>query len=466
MSTFTSILKFVGKNVAAGAASKIGGDAMGFVLDKIFGSEEDPVISAIQKLGKQLDAIQGTLSVMDGELHAISSELQKVVQNQLYMEWSTVDIQIQKCIVQIQTQYQRYIDYAKNPKSTTKEEVEQLISDILNTDNGAEVSLVTISNFVVGSDQAKGCLELWADMVAPMLMKKESPYLSYKLAVEQYMNYYSRILVAQLNAAHLLVEAFNKQGNHPLAITERDKYRKLISSQEAQFIRNLDVLVASFISSAGEEPVFFDPGFGGFVYCSYELIDCIQTYSAGAGYEWSYYRPSIQHSMAEEILAAAYAMDEDERRIVVYMIYPPKTPYLNVNNIPLDNVEVQLVDAAEPDGVGIPASHVQSITVSSDDKLPGKRFIKRFIYENLQDGAYRLKNQNGQNGLLDLPTIFPMKSENLPTLQFQHPKFLNYILTVDPAKQFDFMEFVAYRFGIASLVLDRNYDILKKAVWA
>jgi hypothetical protein len=59
MSTFSSGLKFVGKEIASGFLGAIGSDFAGFVLSSIFGdSSNKEVMEALRQIGEQLKQIE------------------------------------------------------------------------------------------------------------------------------------------------------------------------------------------------------------------------------------------------------------------------------------------------------------------------------------------------------------------------------------------------------------------------
>jgi len=86
MSVTTDALNFVGRGLASGALGNIGGQAMGFVLDEIFGGGGDD--SAIAKLGDQLNQIESMIQELLKELSedfsTIEKQLAEIKQEQLY----------------------------------------------------------------------------------------------------------------------------------------------------------------------------------------------------------------------------------------------------------------------------------------------------------------------------------------------------------------------------------------------
>ena len=316
MSATTDALEFVGKGLANGALSNIGGQAMGFVLDQIFGGTGDT--SAIAKLGEQLNQIEGMIQELLKELSkdfaTIEKQLADIKQEQLYTAWELRDNSAQEKIANINTQYNTYVEFAQNPKTTTKASIQQLTIDILNTNVGAANNRQQLYMLVTGSGEDKGLLQLWQEMVAPLIAANK---MSFYDAIENYMDYYAIIVYAQMRATVLLVEAYNHKKNPPLAKQTWDDYRKFVDQQELYFVTYLDVFAASELSKWRTT-----------IYISnvpFVAVDARQSFFAGSSFGW--HQPTSLHQQAEALLAYAQSMGPDERRVVVWMVYPRDYPY-------------------------------------------------------------------------------------------------------------------------------------------
>ncbi|HVR96158.1 MAG TPA: hypothetical protein VMW27_06065, partial [Thermoanaerobaculia bacterium] len=75
-------------------------------------------------------------------------------------------------------------------------------------------------------------------------------------------------------------------------------------------------------------------------------------------------------------------------------------------------------------------------------------YLKRYVFADsesggLTDGQYTMTNLNGQNGLVPLPT-YVSSEMGLPDPPFQSVSETNYVMQVNAADPFDFMNFSAY----------------------
>src|SRR5215813_7601046 len=134
MGKFVDVLVFVGKNIAAGAVSYVGGQAAGYVLAEIFGTEgptNQQMLDAINALGEELTGIENTLAEMQADLDENFAEIEqmltKIDQQARYIAWQQVNDEVVKYVSQIQTQYSTYVEYAVAAASTSQQEVASLV---------------------------------------------------------------------------------------------------------------------------------------------------------------------------------------------------------------------------------------------------------------------------------------------------------------------------------------------------
>jgi len=431
MSVTTDALNFVGRGLASGALGNIGGQAMGFVLDEIFGGGGDD--SAIAKLGDQLNQIESMIQELLKELSedfsTIEKQLAEIKQEQLYLDWGVRDNTAQEKITNINTQYSTYIEYAKNPKTTSKASIEQLTTQILDTNAGAANNRAQLNALVTGSGEDKGLLQLWQEMVAPLIAGDK---MSFYDAIENYMDYYATIVYAQMRATVLLVEAYNLKKNPPVATDTWKAYRQIVDQQELRFLTYFDVFAASELSKWKTLDTVF-PYAMKFDKLTFAAIEAKQSFYAGSSFGW--HQPTSMHQQAEALLAYAQSMGPDERRIVVWMVYPRdfthgKTPPKPVANF--DQVEVSITPVDDDKGVVVKTtSSILRVTENPDHT------INRFIFLPQLDGAYVLKDMNGTSGLPDVTGYEG-------NVYFQHPNYLAFKMSVSPDKQFDFTEFAPY----------------------
>ena len=430
MANLGSALTFIGEGLANGALSSVVSFGAGFILDAIFGNPDQKILNELNELGQELNTIESTLVNIEDELDAISKELAKIAQEQLYQAWETRDNDVQEIITKIKAQFQTLIQFAKNAKDTSKEEVDELVSNILNTNSGALVNLEQLQTLVLGSGQDKGVLQLWTDMVAPLTTKNTFPIGK---ALNSYLKYYVHIVSAQMRAANLLVQAFNKQQSRNNAMDSYRRYRKIANSQEVPFIKNIDFLIRNSLSTGG---TYGPIGQGNFSF-QYEYLPLMQSYFAGGAFKGEY-QPSPIHRQAEEILSSAQAMGPKERRIVVWMVYPanfaisaPPPPGIDFGNLNLKIVEV----GTDRENSSNPTLS-QNIPVITGESPHN---IRRFVYETVKSGDYRMVDMNGSE--YGLP---PINGSAQKTVYFQEPFYLNYTLTVNNVTPFDFMDFLVY----------------------
>ena len=155
-------LIFVGKNIAAGALSYVGGQAAGYVLAEIFGTEgptNQEMLDAINALGQELTGIEDTLAEIQADLDENFAEIEqmltKIDQQARYIAWQQVNDEVVNYVSQTQTQYSTYVEYAVAAATTSKQEVRSLVQQIQDTNVGAKVSLYGINSFVLAATRPR-----------------------------------------------------------------------------------------------------------------------------------------------------------------------------------------------------------------------------------------------------------------------------------------------------------------------
>ena len=225
----------------------MGAKLWGLSSTNIFNGTGD--LAAIAKLGDQLNQIEGMIQELLKELSedfaTIERQLADIKQEQLYTAWELRDNSAQEKITNINTQYNTYVEFAQNPKTTSKSSIAQLTTDILDTNAGAANNRQQLNMMVTGSGEDKGLLQLWQEMVAPLIAADKMTFYD---AIDNYMDYYATIVYAQMRATVLLVEAYNHKKNPPLAKQNWEDYRKLVDQQELCFLTYVDVFAASELS--------------------------------------------------------------------------------------------------------------------------------------------------------------------------------------------------------------------------
>jgi hypothetical protein len=442
--------------------------ALGPAIQTAFGDDQQTLsllqadlgqqAQAIAALGAQLTGIADTLSLITGAIANIQSLLQQIQQEQLFENWQAVDIEMTNDISAINTAFSTYGQYLAtfhpDPPNltTTLTEIEELVSNILDVNVGPKDGLTKIHNFILDSGQSKGVLQLWSAMVTPLVA---GGLLDYRLAVQQYFQYYQKLAFAQLTATNLLMEAYNFNGDSVNAAASWNQYKRQILAQEDTFITWLFPLVQAGVygglnpSSGGANFTAFD--------ASMQINPGAQMVQGDANPGDAFYAPSSIFAAAEQLLANLYLTSPSDRRIVVHMGYPSvpgMTSVLDHLNLTLtpDGTQ-QTINAVSGNRLGAPfvvlpppggAGEYPDENASSAYFLGGGGYyLKRYVFTDqsfggLVDDSYTLTSLNGQDGLV------PMFTYLNPGAPFQQDSVVNYILQVNAAQQADFMNFEAY----------------------
>jgi hypothetical protein len=427
----TGILAAVGTAVVTGVASKIGGEAAGWALSEIFSGPDSEQAQEIKNLGVQLDQVAEAVSAMRLELkndmNYIQEELREIKEEQLYIAWEVRDNDLQEYITQINVQYKRFSDYANNPKETSKLEVSNIVEDILNTNNGAANAMAQIHTILIGSGKDKGVLQLYSDMIEPVIMSgKQSCYT----ALDSYFNYYIDAAYAQQRALYLLIEAFHQQENNPLAKSQRINYQKFVKSQEIPFLSTIDKMLRQEIKE--ERNIL-------------EYSKAVQDYS-GQGYYAAHYNPTQPRAKAERILANSLCLDVTQKRLVVWMIYPTlSSGGVLYDKRDFDGLTINVCIAGNESSSGISPSYSHIVTTIEGytggtlyDLYTTDHKYKRMVFEDLPGGSYGLKDMN------DIPGLEPVDGSNQKVDYFQDPKYLNYQMIINDTQKSNFMDFSVY----------------------
>lgn len=420
------ILLGIGVAIVEGMATKVGEEGMGWVLHQIgIGGDESNDVG--EELGQIEDAINGVKRELKIDTEKILKELKVIEQQQLYQAWETRDTQLQKYITQINVQYSRFLDYAQNPKTTSKSDVENLVQEILDTNSGAAISLAEISTLISGSGADKGVLELYREMTAPIIQDGK---IYARQGINSYFQYYMNAAYAECTALYLLIEAFHFQNNRPLAKKQFEAYRKYAYNQENPFISNLQYLMRAGCTSISL--------FGGKLFKSDEKVKSRQDYWAQA-YFVSGYDSNTVRAKAERIFCNSLALSKSENRIAINMVYDPWTPQ-DVNS-----VLIPIISASKENPVDILPSREDEFTFPGVDM--GNRGgysgvaelkLRRMIYENVPGDIYRMKDLNNTSGLEN------QNGSGTKVRYFQDPKYLQNTFIVNTGSRHNSMDFRSF----------------------
>jgi hypothetical protein len=454
-------------NTLFGSGQTSGGETLGAIQQELStdwkGSQATLTIlsdgisqqgAQLLEMGTQISAIATAIASINTQLSSFAAMLANLAQQSLYLQWQNVDNEITEYIVQIDTAFASYGEYTSNYATTPCNEVKGLMTDVLNVNNGPSVALNAISAFILQDSQANSVLELWSQMVSPLIAAGQ---IDYRDAVRQYIAYYRKLAYAQLRATNLVMEAYNYNGDATSAASAWTAYKSTILRQESTFITWLLPLVYSAMQQSN--PVSFTA-----VHAALQLDPGVQEIgTSGVGY----IEPSAVLRSAEDLLASLYLTDPEDRRIVVLMAY--------CNDDPIGSMvtPVALTLTQADGGGGTIAAQTSSVLgpfpwpnrfvwlgelAPADDNLVYVESlnVRRFVFAadagrtaGLPDGDYTITNLNGQDGLIPMETYVSAES-NRPNAPFMTNNVATYVLHVDGARQFDFMNFLAYSLPISS----------------
>lgn len=428
------------KGLAGGIAQEVGGQAAGWALSKIFGGDSGET-EAIQQLSDQLTQVANEVAQMDEEMQEwfgiIQEELIAIQQQQLYIAWQIRDNDLQGYITTLNVMYDRFISYTNNPATTSKDQISNLVDDILDTNDGAAVIIAQISNILVGSGSDKGALQLYTEMSETLVANgKQSCYKT----IDDYFNYYINAAYAQQTALYLLIEAFHQQNNDPLAQQQRILYRNYVKSQEIPFVANVEKILRQQLAVLHKGSSIYDSN--GF---SWTTVNALQDYSGQAYYNsYDYYKPTSVRNIAEQILLYSLCLEKGSNRIVVYMIWPTlSTDGMLYGNKEFDDIPIFIKNNETEEEITTSYSDVVQ-TIAKDqeehtyDCYNTEHKFKRIVYQDVPYGTYTLKDIN------NTPGLEPVDGSNQSINYFQDPMYLSYKMTINSFVQGSFMDFSVY----------------------
>jgi hypothetical protein len=399
------------------------------------------------EMGTQISAIATAVASINAQLSNFAELLSNLAQQNLYLQWQNVDNEITEYIVQIDTGFTRYGQYTANYATTAPSEVAELMADVLSTNNGPAVALNAISAFILQDSQAKSVLELWSNLVSPLVAGGQ---IDYRDAVKQYIAYYRKLAYAQLRATNLVMEAYNYNGDPTSAAAQWTQYKSTIRAQETTFITWLIPLVYSAVQQSQSSNFTT-------LHAALQLNPGVQALGTSG---LSYIEPSAVLRSAEELLASLYLTAPEDRRIVILMAFCNDAPIgALVTPIPLTLTQAGggggTIAAASNSPLGpYPWPNWSNSPTQAGPPDENMMFnslaIRRIVFEAtakdsaaLPDGDYNLTNLNGQGGLIPIETYVSFES-NRNTAPFMTNNVPSYLLHVDGARQFDFLNFLAY----------------------
>lgn len=414
----------------------------------------DQQTQMLSDLGGQIAALASSIAVIEGQIANIEALLQQIGQEQLYQDWSLIDSKLTDYLSAIQTGYATYGEYLADFSTIDTSLVSELAVDILDTNTGPRVGLTAIAAHIRDDGQQRGVLQLWSNMVAPLVT---AGIIDYRDAVSQYCAYYQKLAYAQLQATNLVMEAYNFRNTPKEAAQVWSDYRAHLLEQEPVFLNWLVPLVWAGVAGGTLVPQGGNQAGWCFSACdaSLQLNPGLQRLPGSQGHaNMAYYSPSEVFRQAEDLLATLYVTGESDRRIVVHMLFDAALESSGI----LSGVELSL----EPVGDGAsvnPATSLRlggpySIASTILEWVPDLNlytsgfYIKRYVFkadasdQSLADGAYQISNINGTQGLVPMNTYLSSVGNARP--QFMNDNVLAWTVAVGESQPFDFMNFMAY----------------------
>ena len=407
----------------------------------------------VADLGGTVASISGTLANFQADFDQIESDLAAIHLQQLYQAWQTSNIPNSALVVVANTAYQQYSDFLSDYTGTPTSAVTDFLTS-LNGLNSPEAVVQQIHENIVGRDQQKGLLQLWTEMVTPLIVRYT---IDYRDAVQQYMRYYQQLVFAQLCATNLAMEAATFSGAADLAAAAWTSYQQAVAAQENVFISSLIPLV----SAGGTDPRAWIKGSFNFsdvvmAQAALQLNPGLITLPADPTADSAYIEPSAVFERAESLLASLAVTDPPTQRIVVYVTY----------------VDGVIAGVVSPVALTLSSTNGQPPVAASSEAIlgpfilsgfsdynfwtgaigtTGRFWVKRFVYtgDALQSGTYTVTNMNGVNGLVAMDTYASTGDEGALGESGGPAPFMNgnvwkYPLSVDPTSPFAFMNFLAY----------------------
>jgi hypothetical protein len=415
----------------------------------------------IQNIGNRLTELSRAMSVIQDELKAMEEVLNEIAARQLFQSWQAVDIQLTIAITSINSDYSVLAGFASNYANTQGAQVASVMANLQT--NGPLNGMNLINTLILGSGtQSKGVLQLWSEMVSPLV---QAGLIDYREAVDRYTAYYKKLVGAQLLAANILVEVGNYfaiNGDHTGALNAWNAYKSCVLSQENEFIHWLVPLVYSGVMAYG----CTNPGSGGgpggpmFTYydAAMQLHPGLQALPGDNG-GMGYYAPTQIFENAEAMLSTLSVTDANDRRIVVHMMFCDDKAGTFKSPIDANPLTLTQDNSASVSPTAVSKFAYNGFPDFNPDGTPDRNFftgpimyLYRHVYSQdaahptaLPDGLYQLTNLNGK-----LPEMFTYATvyNTPPKASFQEAKVLSYTLRMSPTNQFDFMNFNAYMIGL------------------
>lgn len=382
--------------IVSGAAAYAKGQTLGWILGLILGPEEDPVKDALAEMNAKLDRIENLIAGLYDELERAKEQIIREIRRK---NWDRLIAELKPYLVYIDEKYQTLRDLAESDISeTTRRDARRLVDDILSHNaGGVRPTMRIINDLLLDAGHGTGFLHTWEEIVhdaAYDWAKVEGPKLlqgmdfdpeaiarfqSHMRSVyaDQTMNLFAWISGVQLKGLVLLMEASHAQEALGLTAdlnaapdTLINRYRGYIRESGDLFTDVIESIVAHFPLVSAVNYIIDDDN----ARQTLEAADDLVSGALGLGRIVVHLRCDLEHYQHAQAREADRYLHNSEK------------------------LALRLTDGRNE----IEATNGRTGIIHScpakpfiDGKLPiGFRFYRRYIFENIEPGYYRLVDIN------------------------------------------------------------------------
>ena len=363
----TEIAKSFVLGIAKGVGGKVGSDATGWVLENVFGESSEPGITneeiadEIQELGTKLDNLSKQIEDFKKD---VENSLKVIYVQGLKTQYTAQVSGLEPIIASVDAIRSDFVNLT-NRVSTTSNDW-QVLAKQIDTEldiHTLETNLYTIQNTMsIGS--LDGALKLWGDLTIENI--KESNAEDCYLSV---MNHFQRYYLVQADLLFFIIEKAHKIYEDPntKAIPALAQYRDEMLKQANIFLDQSERIITHFADYSKNDFMFRDD----WHLSQYANIKNLNSYQAD------------DLAFADELVAQAMGW---ENSITVRFV----DIHSQVSTI--KDLSVTLVNEVTGAEYSSESSASESFSVYSSNQTPYQWDVKRFIFNNLPDGTYRIKD--------------------------------------------------------------------------
>jgi len=383
--------------VLAGATAYAKRKALGWILGFILGPEKDPVKAALADMNAKLDRIENMIAGLYDELERAKEQIIKEIRRK---NWDRLIGELKPYLAYIDEKYQSLMDLAESDISdSTRKDARRLIDDILSHNaGGVRPTMKIINDLMLDAGFGAGFLHTWEEIVhdaaydwvkveGPKLMEEQFPpdkvarFQNHMQAVyaEQTMKLFAWITGVQIKGLILLMEATHARDALGLAADRNDAPETMINRYQG-YIRESGNLFTDVIESiAAHFPLVSAVNYAiedDSARQAFRAADRLVTIALGVG------RIVVHLRCDLERYHHAQARKPDQ--------------YLHDKS----KLALRLSDGrSEIEAANGRTGIINSCTAKPfiDGKMPiGFRFYRRYVFEDIQPGYYRLVDINAE----------------------------------------------------------------------